>query len=973
MTTKKDLIKKYFIDKNWDNYEKDINLTNLDDIILNYSNNNKIVYLDSLFSLAKITNNISADFYLDRNFINKNDFLNFAKSDQQLKKLDDEYSISYDKFLSLLKDFLFGFGLKDYDVFEIQFLDKSIKWKKYITLFLVYINGFFYKIDFKIPDEKLAVLDNIKEIVDKYILQPEGIIVDEKNKLFIKEFNQTSDFFNILVSQIPNVVKDEIDSYNYQDIYDNINLDFFFNYDFIWHWYINYESLYVIKEWILNNQHIIIYADYDSDWFNSAIQIYKLFRFIWYNNFRIIFPTRESEYISIFWREHIYSKYTGYWIQENIVDELKDGDILITLDNGGAQINVFKEILRRWLKVKAVIIDHHNLRYTDEEWLDYDDEYYMLQDFFKREWWIKLDELADKQIVRIKDSFEIYYNHPYFEWDINEISATIMTFLWIIEFLKISSDITGPYNDFIKNISLHAAIWQITDVMSLLPTTKNIGLLVYIFAKKNFNEMLNELERLWQELWVSLSWEQILKFDESWSRLSDYYQRKIKEVLKETIYTPYSIVQKQLWDAVEYTLLNKEILFLMRVKKIAKFNVSNIWFVIWPIINGLGRLSSVEELLNFFIYLTEDQSTLSQKYPEIEKFKNITEIINIRKKTVDEWKRLLERFLWLYWTLNQKEMLYLPEEYIQFLFLISKEKFNFKEYLELDSKFIELSNKWIIQTKKDLYKIWLDYWISDEYIRLYNKNIFSFISPFNGLIASKISDTYDISTIVLSAIKDPYLRFHGSWRWIGNINLNTLLQDLKWILLQYWININGWGHSDAVGLEMEYDTWKRVFYYEDILDLYYFIQSIIKQYLDWYLFPNWNINEEAIYDFYKPIVYKKLILKYSWQDIIWLLDELMFLADKWTIFGNWFSWKPVYIPIDIFFNTLWNSNKIKDFDNINFQIWWKYLYADIYMRKIYKNLIKDKDLNWLLEEFSYVKIDVMEWNKGLEWLKYSLE
>jgi len=969
---KKDLLKKMLIEKDLNTLKEYAKIIPLKDYNINYS-----IVIDDLFYIAKINNLVSYNFFLDRTFYNKLDFTKSLASNLSwvTDLWNNEYQLTLNWLLDTIKDYLWKNGWKWIEIFEIQFKKEDLSQKIYKTIFLLKdeTNNFSI-IDLKKNNDQ-NLLSNIKQVVQKDIIEKYWIIKNWHSLL--NPITKVSQYEDLLLSQVPDIIKNEFDTYNYPELYKNISLDFFLQTSFVEENYINTHWLDELFKWIKDWKRIVIYGDYDSDWFNSAFQLHKLFKAIGYNNFVIIFPTREKNYINVIdWKE-MTSDFTWYWITKEITWFINNNDLLITVDNGWAQVDVFKHLLEKWINIPVIIIDHHNLTYSN--WTDKDD-HYRLEELFIREAWIKLNEIDTQKIVLLKKDFPVYYNHPYIKAEFNWIAATIMTWLFILEFLKRYNNelwLENRYKSLLENLILHAWIWQITDVMSLLPTTKNVWLLIYILAKKTFQKSLNDVETKLKEKWVTeLSGEKLLTFNAQYSRLSSNKKDSIRDVIKEMLFMPYQLDQE--WR-IFYTNFNKEVLLLMYSKKVGVFSVGNIGWMVWPLINIIWRTSSLSELMEYLTYITEDQSDYKTKLPVIANFTKIMEVTTIRRETVNEWKRLLSKFIEVYTNIDSDDFLYLPEDYLKILFLTNLEEFNFKNYNNLQELYLKLRDKGVIWDKKWLYGVADKYGLSKEQIRLFNKWIINFISPFNWLVASKISEAYNINSVVASSVTKRYnngLSFHWSWRWIGNINLNQFIQDIKDNLKQHNIEINWGGHAGAVWLWIDIGMKERVFSYGELLDKYYLIEDIIKQYMyniAWIDINRGAINNtNKIISFYKPIIFRKVINMYRWAELPDFITKLYKLADRFGIFWSDFAWKSIYIPFDLWLKQIVENWQVKNYDNINYVIAWTKLYVNVYTKKIVKTALKEKNYKWLSENYQFVKINIVEDNSWISWFNYEV-
>ena len=966
---KKDILKEILIKKNMEYINKYAELISLNWYKWDYN-----IILDDLFYVSKINNLIDQNFFFDRTFYDKKEIL--KKLVENIAGVSDlwnwEYKLSIDSLLSTITNFLW---INSWiNIYEIQFKKEDISQKIYKTEFLLNKDWEFYLLNLK-KDNSQWLLEEIKKIVNQKIINKYGLI--KQWEKILNPITKVDQYKDLLLSQIPKVIQKEFDTYDYTELYNNINMDYFLRTSFIEENYINTHWLDALFKWIEDWRRIVIYGDYDSDWFNSAFQLHKLFKSIWYNNFVIIFPTREKKYINVIdWKE-MTSDFTWYGITKEISWFVTKNDLLITVDNGWAQVDVFNDLLEKWINIPTIIIDHHNLSYSNNKEMKNN---YRLEKMFIREAWIKLDKIDSNQIILLKEDFPIYYNHPYIKAEFNWVAATIMTWLFILEFLKRYNDklwLKDNYTTLLENLIIHAGIWQITDVMSLLPTTKNVWLLIYILAKKTFQKSLDEITKTLKTNGVSeIDWWKMLSFNAQYSRLSDIKKKNIKAVIKGTLFTPYNIDWN--WKIV-YSAINKEVLLLMYSKKIWVLNVWNIGWMIWPLINIIWRTSSLSELMKYLVYITEDQSSYTTKLPVISNFTKIADVTVIRRETVNEWKRLLGKFIEVFTDIDSNDYLYLPENYLKILFLTNSNEFNFKEFNKLNNLYRKLIDQWVIKNKKDLYTVANKYWLSKEQIRLFNKGIIDFISPFNWLVSSKISEAYNVNTIVASSVLSRYnnwLSFHGSGRWIWNINLNQFIQDIKSSLKNKNISIDGGWHAWAVWLWMNIKMSERIFSYEELLDKYYWIEETVKDYIYKKLnLTNWKINSENIdniIDFYKPIIFRNVINLYQWDNLTGFIKDLFSLANKFWVFWSDFSWKPIYIHFDTWLKQIVENNSITNYDNINYVINGVKLYVNMYTKRVAKDALKKKDYKWLSNNYKFIKIDIIEDSKGVSGFNYEL-
>ena len=100
----------------------------------------------------------------------------------------------------------------------------------------------------------------------------------------------------------------------------------------------------IISQAIATNRHIHVVADYDCDGVMSGCILYLILTEMG-ADFTIRFPKKMSE---------------GYGISEKIVDEIPNGSLVITIDNGIAAIEAIDLANSRDMDV--VILDHHQIR-----------------------------------------------------------------------------------------------------------------------------------------------------------------------------------------------------------------------------------------------------------------------------------------------------------------------------------------------------------------------------------------------------------------------------------------------------------------------------------------------------------------------------------------------------------------------------------------------------------------------------------
>lgn len=100
----------------------------------------------------------------------------------------------------------------------------------------------------------------------------------------------------------------------------------------------------LIRQAVASNRHIHIVADYDCDGVMSGCILYLIMSEMG-ADFTIRFPKKMSE---------------GYGISEKIVNEIPDGSLVITIDNGIAAIEAIE--LANSRNMSVVILDHHQIR-----------------------------------------------------------------------------------------------------------------------------------------------------------------------------------------------------------------------------------------------------------------------------------------------------------------------------------------------------------------------------------------------------------------------------------------------------------------------------------------------------------------------------------------------------------------------------------------------------------------------------------
>ena len=100
----------------------------------------------------------------------------------------------------------------------------------------------------------------------------------------------------------------------------------------------------IIRQAVATNRHIHVVADYDCDGVMSGCILYLILSDMG-ADFTIRFPKKMSE---------------GYGISEKIVDEIPNGSLVITIDNGIAAIEAIDLANSRDMDV--VILDHHQIR-----------------------------------------------------------------------------------------------------------------------------------------------------------------------------------------------------------------------------------------------------------------------------------------------------------------------------------------------------------------------------------------------------------------------------------------------------------------------------------------------------------------------------------------------------------------------------------------------------------------------------------
>lgn len=100
----------------------------------------------------------------------------------------------------------------------------------------------------------------------------------------------------------------------------------------------------LIREAAEKGIHIHLTADYDCDGIMAGCEMYLIFTELG-ANFTIRFPRKMSE---------------GYGISDKIVNEIPDGSLVVTIDNGIAAVEAIDKVIGRGMDV--VILDHHEIR-----------------------------------------------------------------------------------------------------------------------------------------------------------------------------------------------------------------------------------------------------------------------------------------------------------------------------------------------------------------------------------------------------------------------------------------------------------------------------------------------------------------------------------------------------------------------------------------------------------------------------------
>lgn len=110
------------------------------------------------------------------------------------------------------------------------------------------------------------------------------------------------------------------------------------------------EAQLLLYQAIKKKMFIFIMSDYDVDGVASGCIFETLFRAAHYGNYRIRFPKRFSE---------------GYGIRESVIDEIPEGALLITVDNGIAAVDAIKKAKEK--RIKTMILDHHQTMKKNEK------------------------------------------------------------------------------------------------------------------------------------------------------------------------------------------------------------------------------------------------------------------------------------------------------------------------------------------------------------------------------------------------------------------------------------------------------------------------------------------------------------------------------------------------------------------------------------------------------------------------------
>ena len=755
----------------------------------------------------------------------------------------------------------------------------------------------------------------------KKVMEEKKVELKEINNKFelFKNINNYSDYQDFFITGFPQIVQNWLLKYNYTGNSFNELMNISLTDKKI----INKLSLEKLSQTIQSNKRIMVFWDYDSDGFNSMIILYKLFNFLWYKNYKFLFPTRSDKYIGLLDEKEHTNTFIGYGVKDEVINFVEKDDVLFAVDNGGFQLETLQKVKEKGVEI--LVIDHHNLNY-DKKYEN--DKRFVSKKVNTRICGLKSNELETAFFI---DS-PFTYNHPLIESDFNLISASAITYMFVLEFFKGGyekwiADISSEEKlNFLKNAIFHGAIWDITDVMSLLPISENMGRKVYEWMIEQLKSLLSII---YKNLWLS---EKDI-FAPYW--LSSTQEQTRLKFINEKILTPY----EKKGNRTIYSALNKEIFTMMLYKGITNLAPDDIGFMIWPIINLFGRLSSVEEL--FLLLASYTEKSANELKEILKEFKKITLINTIRNNTVAEWTSHALEYLKIFQNIapNSAET-YIPENLFQIVLLNTNRFYSFWNYV-LNRRAKEKGMA-----------------ISESDNNFFKKDIFSFIGSFNGLVSGKVSEKYVLSNFVLScvtdSIKDNTLHFEGSGRGIGTINLNELLQFFikDEVLLKEGIHIVGGGHNDAVGVHVTFTNFPKW----NEKEVYRRIELIQKEY---YRFLDLKLkqNPNFLKYFFSALTTKKTELLFNWNinDLDKMLNGIHNnIYNRFHYFGTDFVLPNINIEPAKLISLLLTLNA-------NGKNAWKWngyiIMLDTFMKKEIKELFVARKTDEISKLFNFLKLE----------------
>jgi len=502
---------------------------------------------------------------------------------------------------------------------------------------------------------------------------------------------------------------------------------------------INKKSIKRLRSLIENNKKIWIFGDYDSDGFNAAMVLYKLFMAIGFDNFEFIFPTRWKEAFR-FSDEPIQSKYIWFGIKDTILDVVESGQWLITIDNGWRQIGTILKLKNKW--IKPIVIDHHNLSYDIEEkkaWMK-------IVEIPKRDEYARVLKETRKAVLVDDDAI---YNHPLLKSPYSEYSGSLMAYFFAQTFIKQTKLIdSNNKKDLLQNLLIHWIVGNIGDVQSLIPTKGNRARELYFKAKELVKNQIKQIAKAGNA--------------KEYQIFNSYYEKKLdnnyKNVIKR-VFKPY----KKEKNKVIYTSWNKEMLYLMKLKGLNSLNIKAAWWMMCPLINHFGRVGYMGELFNKLRYFSEPKK---YKLFTLKEEKKAIDSMRLRRESVERVQEIASMQL----DVKSSET-YKKENNIRVSYLT---EFNSRSSI------------------KDYYNGAESLW---------------FLPSFLGLAAWKIQRKFKLNSIVVSGIKrakDERIRFKWSWRGLGNVNLNGILQKVikDPQIKKSNIEISWGGHAQALWCEI---------------------------------------------------------------------------------------------------------------------------------------------------------------------------